>query len=141
MKMYKTKPMTESRVESLKSLGYYKDTVFEDGQYEPLKKILFDIGGEAVILCYYMDKDEYRKLVDTGRYFHGVGAKIIKGQIRECHENSKALASKQPHYDCYFGFALSDDGAWRYHSWVWNNKGEEVLETTEARLAYYGIKV
>ena len=43
------------------------------------------------------------------------------------------------------GYALSDDGMWRQHSWCICDAGEEyiedsiIIETTEKRLAYFGF--
>jgi hypothetical protein len=36
------------------------------------------------------------------------------------------------------GFALSDDGMWRPHSWLRASSGT-LIETTEQRVAYYGF--
>jgi hypothetical protein len=37
------------------------------------------------------------------------------------------------------GYALSDDGLWRQHSWCFTADG--ILETTEMRHTYYGIRL
>jgi hypothetical protein len=35
------------------------------------------------------------------------------------------------------GWALSDDGLWRQHSWIL--RGKTVIETTETRVRYFGV--
>lgn len=66
--------------------------------------------------------------------------KIImrKGNNCRCHENTIVLANKNKKLQAYFGFGLSDDGMWRPHSWLIDNK-ENIIETTVERIAYYGI--
>ncbi|MDR3674477.1 MAG: hypothetical protein P4N24_03235 [Acidobacteriota bacterium] len=56
-----------------------------------------------------------------------------------CHENVAAVwkARRFEIIAIATGYALSDDGLWRRHSWGILRNG--VLETTEARLQYFGI--
>jgi hypothetical protein len=37
------------------------------------------------------------------------------------------------------GYALSDDGLWRRHTWAL--EGERVIETTEPRVLYFGVRL
>lgn len=54
---------------------------------------------------------------------------------RRCHDNvSKLLDAKLIDKDVN-GFALSDDGLWRYHSWGLLANGK-IVETTCHRIAY-----
>jgi hypothetical protein len=55
-----------------------------------------------------------------------------------CHENALTLAVKHL-AEWWTGFALSDDGIWRMHSWGFHEG--QVIETTEKRTLYYGVRV
>jgi hypothetical protein len=37
------------------------------------------------------------------------------------------------------GWALSDDGYWRQHSWIYLADYDEIIETTEERKKYFGF--
>ncbi len=66
----------------------------------------------------------------------------IPMQASQCHDNVQLLFQKRAITSMYTGYALSADGLWRYHSWgVDANNGGLVLETTEPRVAYFGVKV
>jgi len=56
-----------------------------------------------------------------------------------CHQNVAFLWTKRKFgiVGIATGYALTDDGLWRQHSWGILRDG--VLETTEARLKYFGI--
>ena len=61
--------------------------------------------------------------------------KLIKGAPNGCHKNSAKLWSEGKG-KIVTGYALSDDGLWRQHSWV--NAGNQLIETTEPRVIYFG---
>ena len=56
-----------------------------------------------------------------------------------CHQNVAAVWKSRRFgiIGVATGYALSEDGLWRQHSWGLLRDG--VLETTEARLNYFGI--
>lgn len=60
-----------------------------------------------------------------------------------CHSNSAALWARGKATSIGTGYALTDDGLWRQHSWAFTGTGHRrrILETTEARDAYYGIEL
>ena len=86
-------------------------------------------------VIWLLREDHVGVLVNTGRAFIGP-AKQAKGEGHECHKNA-AWLFLQGKADAVTGYALSDDGKWRQHSWGWD--GEYVHETTTARIAYYGF--
>jgi hypothetical protein len=101
---------------------------------EELRAKLLKIGGERVI--WHLREDHVGALVDTGRAFKAT-VKQATGQGRECHKNA-AWLFLHGKGEAFTGYALSkDDGYWRQHSWGWD--GTHVLETTTARIAYYGF--
>ncbi len=128
--------MDKEWLERLRERGLTADTIFDEGQYEGLKKQLLANGGEAVILMGRLDN--YDELVTKGFFRRGNEAKKIGGVQGFCHTNSEALAKKYPHYRKVTGFALDEDGVWRDHSWVINDRLDEILETTTIRKVYFG---
>ena len=62
--------------------------------------------------------------------------KQIPGTSRECHRNSCLLWRNNTNVTIVTGYALSDDGLWRQHTWC--IMGEEVWESTTRRELYFG---
>jgi hypothetical protein len=63
-----------------------------------------------------------------------------RGRRNHCHTNSAELWGRDS--ECcrlVTGYALSDDGLWRHHSWVVDDK--HVHETTVERDVYYGVEL
>ena len=56
-----------------------------------------------------------------------------------CHQNVALIWTRKQFgiIGIAIGYALSDDGLWRQHTWGVLRDG--VLETTETRLKYFGI--
>jgi len=79
-------------------------------------------------------------LLGLGRVTRGVTARLQEMVMSNCHENSKGLAKKFPkRYQAETGYALSDDGCWRPHGWVWDIKESRIVETTVLRKLYFGF--
>jgi hypothetical protein len=99
-----------------------------------LRETLLDLGGQAVVppLCY---EDSLRELLESGVSFGGKST-LVKGDPCQCHANSAALFDLGRADGIGTGYALSDDGLWRQHSW--GVKGTRVLETTVRREMYFG---
>ena len=76
----------------------------------------------------------------------GSTAVLVSGEISNCHENAHALfrAGVTPTgltvVALWTGYALSDDGLWRQHSWA-RSADDRIIETTTPRLIYFGIEV
>ena len=65
--------------------------------------------------------------------------RLLEGQPHECHSNSANLwQSNKDQYRLATGYALSEDGIWRRHSWVLD-VNDTLIETTEVRVMYYGV--
>jgi hypothetical protein len=54
-----------------------------------------------------------------------------------CHNNCTELFLLNNTIKIFYGYALSDDGLWRNHSWCVNKEGI-IIETTVSRLLYLG---
>ena len=61
-------------------------------------------------------------------------------QQSDCHRNAVSLWREGKATALGTGYALSDDGLWREHSWAVGPQGE-LLETTEPRRTYFGIEL
>lgn len=95
---------------------------------------LVDLGGWAACI---RDINLPAILLAEGADVSGEGAEMRIGRARECHENSAALVREDPTLVCHYGYALSDDGMWREHSWCVKPDGG-IIETTQERVAYFG---
>lgn len=133
---------------------------FKDSQIEliKLRDRLLEFGGEEACLPTY--EEDYNKIMTRGRLFIvknnddiedecDVIVKHWTGEDSQCHRNSVNI------WNCYkdklsdlhisTGYALSDDGMWRQHSWLVITDKDNILgyntviETTVPRLAYYGF--
>jgi len=105
-------------------------------KYMSLRDKLLSIGGEEVCLCYESDLDE---IFERGQFFKGK-SKMIKGRPCRCHTNVGYLFDEHPNvFRVATGWALSEDGVWRQHSWAINITNNTLIETTVKRKAYYGF--
>lgn len=135
--MIKTIPIEKEWLARLKENGFTADASFDKGQHEDLKAKLLTFGGEAVVLPRV--EHDYKAIMGRARLFTvpPFKLKFVKGKPCHCHANV-AKNSMFEGYDIMTGYALSEDGVWRQHSW--NITHDLVLvETTEPRVAYFGF--
>src|SRR5262249_3506517 len=106
-----------------------------------LRKHLLSVGGIAVVLWNGTnDRNVASKLVALGRAQRGDKAILRRGRQSEGHENSAELHRADPgRYSVYTGYALSNDGIWRPHSWAHDGVKRQIIETTERRAVYFGL--
>jgi hypothetical protein len=105
-----------------------------------LAKRLLSLGGDCPQLWYDTPcKGFAADLMYLGRLSNGRGARFKKMVTCGCHMNAENLAMQHPHIYHEIGFALSPDGVWRPHSWAWDSKKNQIIETTVLRLKYYGV--
>ena len=118
-------------------IGVERGFTLDSGSHEhlPLKKILLGIGGWGV--CIHQEPD-LGKILKRGRRFPA-RSKTMRGEPIQCHLNSACCWDENRDL-CTIctGYALSKDGMWRQHSWVFTND-KVVVETTEKRVAYWGF--
>ena len=124
----------QDALEEMKAMHPY----MKEGLYD-LKNLLLSFGGEATCLDAY--EEDLDKILQYGQLWLGTNVKMMKGLPSQCHRNSCDLwvENKENSRICT-GYALSDDGMWRQHSWlVWMKpKSNQIVETTVPRLAYFG---
>ena len=82
------------------------------------------------------DLDE---LLASARVF-GSAHESVAGQDNDCHANVAGLWVRGQVAAIGTGYALSEDGLWRQHSWGLRESGV-VVETTYQRVRYVGIQV
>ena len=101
---------------------------------------LLTIGGQAAAMS-RNDPDD-KKLYARGVWFPGDIAKSVHGTPCECHSNSCRYFEKHSDAMICTGYALSQDGMWRAHSWcleVLKSGKRRIIETTLPRVAYFGF--
>lgn len=92
--------------------------------------------------CLPLIEEDYDAIMTRGELFYGTGVRMRKGQPSQCHLNSALLwDANRGACQIATGYALSDDGYWRQHSWVVQplQTKYRVWETTVKRVAYFGF--
>lgn len=64
---------------------------------------------------------------------------FVEGEPGACHENVAGLLQRDELDSGWAGYALSEDGLWRHHSW--GKRNGKIVETTVERLVYWGVPV
>ena len=107
-----------------------------------LKQMLLKRGGELFqrndILAAELTPLLVARLIHKGRFFPPEAASFLPMLPHHCHENVLVLAINGK-AAWWTGLALSDDGFWRPHSWGFD--GAAVIETTDKKELYYGVRV
>jgi hypothetical protein len=115
----------------------FRDAVAQQPELKRLKALLLRLGGEFLVAPQKPDQD-VPMLLEQGFLTSGPTAlKVMKSS--SCHQNVASVWTKRKFgiVGIATGYALSSDGLWRQHSWGILRDG--VLETTKARLKYFGI--
>jgi len=104
-------------------------------EFTQLEQRLLSMGGDMVVPRREPDQD---KILSGGRLWTGYNIKIISGTPNNCHGNVAELWRSNPkRYHIETGWALSEDGLWRQHSWIID--GRTVIETITPREKYFGF--
>jgi hypothetical protein len=114
-----------------------RDAVGKHPELKRLKTVLLRLGGDFLVAPPKPDQD-VPMLLEQGFLTSGpIKLKVMKSS--SCHQNVAFLWTKRKFgiVGIATGYALSDDGLWRQHSWGILRDG--VLETTQARQKYFGI--
>jgi hypothetical protein len=131
-----TKPMDSAHRQFLAEKA--TDALAHNPRVADLQTRLLALGGEAAVFGVAPKLIEL--LLERGSVFYGE-SRSYKGRRGRCHYNAARLWAISPESrQLVTGFALSDDGCWRPHSWVLQPaKGKPpILETTEKRVLYFG---
>ena len=107
-----------------------------------LHEKLLSFGGSET--CLPIKELDLHDILDHGQLWLGDRPLMRRGEACHCHENSCGhyLRNKNSlDVTIATGYALSEDGIWRQHSWVlWRKpRSVKVLETTTKRVLYFGF--
>lgn len=122
----------EERIQTLRTTEYYKEEF-----HDKINKELTDLIPNTHIVA--SPDDFIHFSIDQQKTIFGPNDKFIKMKENNCHNNCLLLYLLKKVKSIYFGYALSEDGLWRFHSWCVDNNNN-TIETTEPRLMYYGIE-
>jgi hypothetical protein len=102
-----------------------------------LKGLLLGFGGEFLVAPPKPDQD-VPLLLERGFLMSGPVMLNVM-QSSSCHRNVASVWTRKEFgiVGIATGYALSDDGLWRQHTWGVLRNG--ILETTEERLKYFGL--
>ena len=115
-----------------------RDAVSKQPELKQLKTLLLQLGGDSIVAPPRTPDQDVSSLLKSGFVTSGpITLKVMKSS--SCHQNIAAVWTKKRFgiVGIATGYALSEDGLWRQHSWGILREG--VLETTEAREKYFGI--
>lgn len=105
-----------------------------------LRDFLLSFGGSEVCMPDY-DEDA-KRIVERGQLWYGDRVHTVRGRRSQCHANaaSRWMANREKTVLCT-GYALSEDGMWRCHSWLVELRARKnyIVETTTPRMAYFGF--
>ena len=110
--------------------------IAEEPRMGELYDLLLSIAGFAVT---DPEEPDLEKLLARGELWGTAGLKQVKGEPISCHANAARLwMCDREKYAIVTGWAMSQDGVWRQHSWAVDRKGR-IVETTVSRVAYFGV--
>jgi hypothetical protein len=102
-----------------------------------LREKLLEIGGVEIVA---LPDEDIPSLVRKGEMMDGPVTRRPM-RVSRCHHNVADLwrgkRKRSRIIAIATGYALSDDGLWRQHSWALTNSG--IIETTEPRVRYFGV--
>ena len=117
-----------------------RDSVTRYPEMEELYDLLLSFAGRFVVPVGI--EEDLEEILERGRLF-GPTDNLVAGERGQCHRNSarlwKDLTQDLPDNQgtsLVTGYALSPDGLWRQHTWIWT--GEETVESTVPRILYFG---
>jgi hypothetical protein len=111
-----------------------------------LRKKLLALDGDEVVINALSEqgmKDQAataERVLREGSLFSGKDAITMRGGNNACHDNVQMLLDAGAIPRGWTGWALTNDGLWRFHSWGTRRTGR-VIETTEERIKYYGVEI
>jgi hypothetical protein len=100
---------------------------------------LTDYGRNGTVVVQLMAERDNNLIGSRGKVVPTKGLIYKEMQSNECHANTATLWRRKKIDAVVTGFALSDDGGWRSHSW--GVKNGKIVETTVKFKKYFGVKL
>lgn len=137
--------LSPARVKFLVERGHlFYTSLTQKTDLSPIERLATAVmkhGGVVFIVPEYGESDIDR-LIARGEMFAGLNPLIVKGKPCRCHSNSAVYWSNHDDtVEIVTGYGLSDDGVWRQHTWCRKIKGGRIVETTEPRVVYFGVRL
>ena len=106
----------------------------------PLEQKLLAQGGTRLV---YRLEPDLEPLLRRGEVFDEL-VELVPGELHTCHANAARLwQENREALALVTGYALSEDGLWRQHSWVMRKQPTaeqcRLIETTVKRVKYFGF--
>ena len=102
-----------------------------------LERKLLSLGGMQVAI---QPDEDAESILGLGRTFPARTAVQMEGKMSRCHGNVACIwDADRKRLKIVTGWALSEDGIWRQHSWAWDTAKRCVIETTLPRTMYFGF--
>jgi hypothetical protein len=111
-------------------------TTAQQPQFAHLAQRLLSLGGRQVVACL---EEDITALLERGTQRATSSVTLCLGEPCRCHANAASLYRADPTNRIVTGWALSDDGLWRQHSWCEHDR--ELIETTATRRCYFGFEL
>ena len=128
----------KNRLEDLDTSGFRHPEMLKD--MISLRDLLLAFGGSEACMPGY-DEDA-RRIIERGQLWYGDRIHAVRGKPSQCHRNAayRWIANQEKTVLCT-GYALSEDGMWRQHSWLVELRPRKnyIIETTVPRVAYFGF--
>lgn len=100
---------------------------------------LLSLGGSAALMKF---DEDVGKILKRGVIQHGRVVRFMLGDPSQCHANSASVWSRdRERFSIVTGWALSNDGIWRQHTWVYDSRDKKIVETTEKHALYFGVQL
>ncbi len=85
------------------------------------------------------EEPDLEKILSRSVLLGGDDVRFEEADESQCHVNAAMLHLTRPaERRIMTGYALSADGMWRQHSWIYEGSSDVIVETTERRVGYYG---
>lgn len=105
--------------------------------YEELNQVLQKIDPNSHIVAPSRSHVGQRTILEDGKLDEN-NVIFFAMQDGNCHNNVDELLEFGMIDSIAYGYALSSDGLWRFHSWG-KTKSGEIVETCSAREKYFGV--
>lgn len=110
-----------------------------------LRERILSFAGKQVCMPFVEDEERLHQLETRGQIWYGDNSVFKQGARSQCHLNSAMICLENKmkgkgNIHMVSGYALSDTGMWRQHSWCVEVQESQniIIETTELRTLYFG---